>query len=95
MGDVYRYKANPIVLIKCVDNKGNPNELTISPSIEMRVTHNGQRTIFYFDRVYVGDSILTGVESRFTPNARKNIPLKEISKIEIQDGKKNFRYVKT
>jgi len=69
------------------------SELTNSPSIEMRVTHNSKKTIFFFDRVYVGDSVLTGVESRFIPTARKSISLKEISKIEIQDGKKKFRYI--
>ena len=93
LGEIYRYKANPISSIKCVDNKNNPSELTNSPSIEMRVTHNGQRTIFYFDRVYVNDSLLMGVESRFVQTVSKNIPLNEISKIEVQDGRKKFRYI--
>ena len=94
VGEVYKYKANPISLIKCVDNKGNPRELRNSPSLEMRITHNGKKTILYFDRVYVGDSALTGVESRFVSVVRKNILFSEISKIEVQDGGKNFRYVK-
>jgi hypothetical protein len=59
----------------------------------MRVTHNDQRTIFYFDRVYVNDSLLMGVESRFVQTVSKNIPLKEISKLEVQDGRKKFRYI--
>jgi hypothetical protein len=80
------------MIIKCIDDKNKEAAIANSPSIEMRITHNGHKTIFYFDRVYVGDSLLTGVESRFISAIRKSIPLKEISRIEVQDGKKNFRY---
>jgi len=54
---------------------------------------NGKRTIFYFDRIFVTDSTLTGVRSRFISSINKKIRLKDIKKIEIQDGKKNFDYV--
>jgi hypothetical protein len=92
LGEKYRYKANPITIIKCVDKNNNPAELVNSPSIEIRVTHNGKKTILYFDRVYVNDSVLTGTPSRFISSARRTIPLNQISKIEIQDGGKNYHY---
>jgi hypothetical protein len=50
VGEQYHYQANPITVIHCVDKNNHPVELINSPSIEMRVTHNGKRTIFYFDR---------------------------------------------
>jgi hypothetical protein len=92
-GETYKYKANPITVIKCVDKNNNAAELINSPSIEMRVTHNSKKTILYFDRVYVSDSVLTGVASRFISSAIRKIPLNEISRIEVQDGKKKYRYL--
>lgn len=90
----YQYLANPIRTINCVDKNGNPFQLTNGPSIEMRVTEsNGKRTIFYFDRVLVTDSTLYGAQSRFIASMKKTLQLKDIKKIEIQDGKKNFDYV--
>ncbi len=75
-----------------VDKKGNSYKLTNSPSIEIRFTYGekNKRTVFYFDRIYVNDSCVVGVQSRFISSIRKAIPLKSIIKIEIQDGKKNF-----
>jgi hypothetical protein len=94
IGERYNYLANPINEIECADKNGNPSRLTNSPSVEMRVTQtNGKRTIFYFDRIFVTDSTLTGIQSRFISSINKTIKLKDIKKIEIQDGKKNFDYV--
>jgi len=92
--DQYSYNANPIKTIKCVDKNNNPAELQNSPSIEIRFTYgkNNKRVIFYFDRILVNDSSVIGVRSRFIPSFRKTIPLKSISKIEIQDGHKKFGY---
>jgi hypothetical protein len=59
----------------------------------MRVTHNGKKSIFYFDRVFVNDSMLIGAKSRFIKSIMQSIRLSEISKTEVQDGEKNFRYV--
>lgn len=90
----YTYLANPIKQIKCVDKNGNQIQIANSPSIEIRVTQNsGKKAIFYFDRIYVNNSILYGVKSRFIPSAKTAIPFKTIKKIEVQDGKKNFKYV--
>jgi hypothetical protein len=94
VGERYNYLANPISEIECTDKNGNASRLTNSPSIEMRVTEtNGKRTIFYFDRIFVTDTTLTGIQSRFLSSINKTIKLKDIKKIEIQDGKKNFEYV--
>jgi hypothetical protein len=94
IGERYSYLANPINEIKCADKNGNLSRLANSPSIEMRVTEtNGKRTIFYFDRIFVTDSTLTGIQSRFISSINKTIKLKDIKKLEIQDGKKNFDYV--
>lgn len=95
MFERYHYNANPIVTIKCADKKNNPAKLKNSPSIEIRITygHKKKRTIFYFDRIYVSKNSVVGVESRFMDFIRKTIPLDSITKIEVQDGHKNFRYV--
>jgi hypothetical protein len=90
-----RYLANPITTIKCTDKSGNPATLQNGPSIETRFTYgeNNKRTVFYFDQIYVTDSTITGVKSRFIPSIRKTIPLNSVTKIEVQDGKKNYYYV--
>lgn len=95
IGDKYNYLSNSVEKILCEDAKGNKIELKNSPSIEIRIT-NGEknnRNIFYFDRVYVNDTSVIGVQSRFISAIRKTILLKDITKIEVQDGKKNFHYV--
>jgi len=93
MGDVVSYKTYPIDYIKCVDKKNNPVELRNSPSLEIRFTaKNNKRKYFYFDQIYVQDSIVKGDGSRFF-NYQQQIPIKDIKLIEIQDGKKNFKYV--
>lgn len=93
MGDVVTYKTYPIDYIKCMDKDNNPVELKNSPSIEVRITDNdNKKTYFYFDQMYVQDSILKGDGSRFFYYP-KQVPLKDIKLIEIQDGHKNFKYV--
>ena len=93
MGDVVTYKTYPIDYIKCVDKENNPYELKNSPSIEVRITdNNNKKTYLYFDQMYVQDSILKGDGSRFI-YFRKEIPLKDIRLIEVQDGHKKFKYV--
>ena len=90
-----RYLANPIKTIKCTDKKGNPATLKNGPSIETRFTYGekNKRTTFYFDQIFVTDSTVTGVESRCMPSIRKTILLNSVTKIEVQDGKKNYHYV--
>ena len=92
-GDVAEYLANPIEYIKCVDKSDMPLELKNSPSIEIRFTEkNNKRTIFYFDRVFLQDSLVFGEMSRFI-RIRKGIPLSNVKLIEVQDGHKNFSYL--
>ena len=94
-GDIVQYYANPIDYIKCVDKNNNPHELKNSPSIEIRFTeYNNKKTVFYFDKVYLQDTLIIGEKSRFI-GLRKAIPINNIKLIEVQDGKKNFKYVET
>lgn len=93
-GHIEEYPANPIEYIKCIDKNGNDYSLQNSPSIETRVTtSDSKRTILYFDRIYVQNDTLIGYHSRFI-GLPKRISLIEITKIEVQDGKKDFHYVK-
>lgn len=93
MGDVVSYETYPIDFIKCVDKRNNLVELKNSPSIEIRFTEeNNKRTIFYFDQIYIKDSMVIGDGSRFIYH-RKAIPIENIKRIEVQDGRKNFKYV--
>ena len=94
IGEKYNYLANGIDLIHCTDKNGNPISFSNSPSIEVRVTEQtGKKTIFYFDRLFISDSTLLGVRSRFISAIRKEIKLADIKRIEIQDGGKNFTYI--
>jgi hypothetical protein len=95
IGEKYNYLSNSLKTILCEDSKGNQIELKNSPSIEIRITSgkNNTRNIFYFDRIYLNDTCIIGVQSRFITSIRKTILLKDITKIEVQDGRKNFHYV--
>jgi hypothetical protein len=92
-GDIVEYLANPIDFIKCVDKDNKPFELKNSPSIEIRFTeNNNKRTIYYFDRIYLQDTLIIGDMSRFI-RYKKGISINSIKLIEVQDGLKNFKYV--
>ena len=94
VGDKVKYKTFPMDFIKCVDKKGNPAELRNSPSLEIKFTDiNNKKTIFYFDLISVDNVYVKGVQSRFITSIKKTIPLNTIKSIEIQDGRKNFRYI--
>jgi hypothetical protein len=94
MGEVYTYLANPIDSISCFSKRGVEYLLPNGPSVEMRVTYdNNRKAIYYFDRVFIYNDNLVGVQSRFITSIRKTIPLKRITKIEVQDGGKNFHYI--
>jgi hypothetical protein len=91
----YSYFANPIDTIDCVDANNKQVRLANSPSIEIRFTENNDdRTIFYFDTIYLQDSLIVGAKSRFIPSLRVAIPINSVKLIEVQDGKKDFHYVK-
>lgn len=90
LGESHIYKADTIQFIQCFDKNDQPVQLRNSPSIEIRFTHGKQKTVFYFDRIFLTDSTVSGVQSRFMPSIQKTIALKDITKIEVQDGGKNF-----
>ena len=91
----YSYFANPIDTIDCIDDNNKPIRLANSPSLEIRFTEdNDDRTIFYFDTIYLQDSMVVGAKSRFMPSLRDVIPINNVKLIEVQDGKKDFHYVK-
>ena len=92
-GNITEYLANPIDEIQCIDKKGKPYILKNSPSIEVRFTDmNNKRTIFYFDRIVLKDTVIIGDISRFLPS-KKALSINDISLIEVQDGHKNFKYI--
>jgi hypothetical protein len=93
VGDVVQYLANPIDYIQCEDKAGIPYSLKNGPSIEVRFTQlNGKRTIFYFDRIFLQDTLVIGERSRFL-GLQKGIPINTVKLIEVQDGQKNYHYV--
>ena len=92
-GDISEYLVNPIKQIRCVDKNGNNVSIPNSPSIEARITtSDGKKTTFYFDRMLIRNDSILGYRSRFF-GLPKSIALSEVSKIEVQDGYKRFRYV--
>lgn len=94
LGDKVKYKTYPIDFIKAVDKKGNPVNIPNSPSIEIRVTDTlNQKTIFYFDQIQFDGENIIGRQSRIVSSFQKTIPIRAIRKIEVQNGRKNFRYV--
>jgi hypothetical protein len=93
-GMIQTYKTFPIEKVHCITYSGIPVNLNIKPSLEMRITDNrGKRTVFYLDRIRVENDILTGHQSRKLGFIQKAIPLSDVHKIEIQDGKKYYRYL--
>lgn len=90
-----RYSSNNIDQIEVVDKKGKIFYLDNSPSIEMRVTDlNGKKYQLYFDTVILENDTLKGGRSRFVQGLKREIPMENILKIEVQDGGKNFNYNK-
>lgn len=95
LGAQFAYDANDILLIKCVGRDGQVHDLYNSPSIEVRLTlSDGKRRIMYFDRLMLHGDTLIGSRSRFAGPAVTKIPFADIVKMEVQDGKKDFVYLK-
>jgi len=93
LGDIHSYLANNIHTIHCLDKSGTAVELPKSPSIEVRITlSSGGRKTMYFDRIELRNDTLLGHPSRFAPAIEVRIPYTEITRIEVQDGKKDFSY---
>jgi predicted RNA-binding protein YlqC (UPF0109 family) len=94
VGDRVTYKTYPIDIIHAVDKGGNPVNIPNSPAIEVRITDTAnKKTIFYFDVIQFDGENIIGRQSRFISSIKKTIPLSSIKTIEVQNGRKNFRYV--
>ena len=88
-----KYFANNIKSIIVIDKNGNEVKLENSPKLEMRITRlNGKKNILLFDTVIVENDTLKGARSRLMQNLRREIPLNDIKKIEIQDSGKVYKY---
>ena len=93
VGKRVKYKTFPRDSVNCIDKNGNVILLEKIPSLEIRFTDsNNKKTVFYFDRMFVTDTSVSGTYSRIL-GLQKTIPLNRIKKIEIQNGRKNYRYV--
>jgi hypothetical protein len=88
-----KYEANSIKFITVIDKKGDKVKLVNSPKLEMRITRkNGKKYILLFDTVIVENDTLKGARSRLMKNLRREIPLSDVEKIEIQDSGKVYKY---
>lgn len=94
MGNRVTYKTYPIDYIHAVDKAGNPVTIPNTPAIELRITDtDNKRTIFYFDLIQFDGENIIGRQSRLISSIRKTIPLSSVKTIEVQNGRKNFRYI--
>jgi hypothetical protein len=94
VGDRVTYRTYPIDIIQAVDKNGNTVTLPNSPAIEVRITDTANRkTIFYFDLIQFDGENIVGRHSRFNSGIKKTIPISSVKTIEVQNGRKNFRYV--
>jgi hypothetical protein len=85
-GITTKYLANTINGISCVDKNNNSVILRNSPSIEIRIIEkNGKKTIFYFDRVYLENSIVYGDKSRI-PGFEKGRTLNILKMMFLQNN---------
>ncbi|WP_121355242.1 hypothetical protein [Flavisolibacter nicotianae] len=95
LGERVRYQTYAIDSVFAVDQKGTPVFLVNSPALEIRFTDSASRkTILYFDRLRYDRDTISGSPSRILLSVQKSIPLRNVRKIEIQNGRKNYRYVK-
>ncbi len=90
---IFKYQIYPVESIECYDKKDNHKILKNGPGVEVRFTDlSSKKTLFYFDSIRIQGSILTGSNSRYLDSYRKTIDLNKISKIEVRNIKKGFRY---
>ncbi|MBO9682819.1 MAG: hypothetical protein J7502_09175 [Flavisolibacter sp.] len=93
LGEQTIYKTFKQDSVDCINKKGQWICIEKIPSLEIRFTDvNNKKTVFYFDRIFVTDTSVSGTYSRIL-GLRKTISLSTVKKIEIQDGRKNYRYV--
>ena len=94
VGDRVTYKTYPIKIIHAVDKNGNPVTIPNGPAIEVRITDMAnKKAIFYFDLIEFDGVNIIGGQSRFISSLKKKLPIASVKTIEVQNGRKNFRYV--
>lgn len=86
------YLSNGIEEISCLKGAGKAT-LTNSPSIEMRITTTRKKWYGYFDTIMLEGDNIAFSRSRIFEHIDARVPIVDIVKIEIQDGKKRIRYV--
>lgn len=87
------YTTNSISSIPCVDKKGNHYNLINDPQVEVRLTTDSKkRTTLYFDTLQLDGDYLIGCRSRFIPSLKKRIRTAEITKVEIHNSGKKYKY---
>ena len=92
-GEQLVYPSNKIDTIYCADENNKPVKLLNSPSIEIIFTDNNDvKTKFYFDTVFLQDSIVIGSTLRFLPILRDKILIKNIKLIEVQEEENDYKY---
>src|SRR5271157_3088514 len=92
-GNVYKYIANPIDDIRCVNIFNRPVTIKNSPSIEIRLKRkNDKKVVLFFDSVILKDSLITGKSSRALGSSQY-IPIKQVRRIKIHNKDKNDHYV--
>lgn len=92
-GDYYSYEASPVNYIDGFDKNKEAISFDAGPSVILKITKvDKSSTNFYFDRFYMNDSIVYGVESRAKP-VIKSIFLKNIKSIQILGRNMGFEYV--
>lgn len=93
VGDRSTYTAYQMGSIKAVDKNGATVVLEVSPSLETRFFYGkGKHVTFYFDMIEFDGDTIYGGRSRFLPGLKKKIPISAVTRIDIQDGGKNFHY---
>lgn len=89
-----KFRSNNLKTIVVMNKENNKVEIVNSPSLEIRVTTTkNKRFIMYFDTVYLENDTLYGSKSRLVTLKETKIPFIKIMKIEIQDGRKNYKRV--
>ena len=93
IGEHSAYSTYQMASINAVDKKGTTVTLEVSPSLETRFFYGkGKHVTFYFDMIRFDGDTLDGGQSRFLPSLRKKIPISAVTRIDIQNGGKNFHY---
>ena len=83
--DSIQYLHNSVDMLFVENKNGEKLFVDIHPELQIRTTlKNGTRHSFYFDTILIIDDTLQGGKSRVFTGLRKEIPIADISRVEIQ-----------